>query len=194
MKAPLALIFLLTISDTLSALPIQPPSQQDSRPSIPWKKYIPILSVLGAVSLLAIAGHKADEVYTNVQEFETGTQRSKLPPELHATLSRAVGRETPLQWDGTEEMLERENDIARAFDIAMPDLTVMDFETRRRLERQHRKVEMAMKEVDEAVGWREMQEEVLREEQTKIGILLATEWRDALAEARASRTEGDNIG
>ena len=91
-------------------------------------------------------------------------------------------------------MLERENDIARAFDIAMPDLTGMDFETRRRLERQHRKVEMAMKEVDEAVGWREMQEEVLREEQTKIGILLATEWRDALAEARASRTEGDNIG
>ena len=80
-----------------------------------------------------------------------------------------------------------DEELAKAFVVEMPDLTGMDVGTRRKLEREHEKVEMAMEKVDAAIKWRERQEMALRDEQAKVGVIVATDWREALAEAEASR-------
>lgn len=186
MKAPLALLFLLTISDTLFALPIQRPPAQDSRLSSPWKKYIPILGILGAVSLVAYIGHKADDVYSAVKFVEPKYKKSELSAELVGYLNRQVSRETPIP----EDELGRHEELLQAFVPHAPDWTGMDGGMKRELEKKYKKVEAAMEKVTAAEKWREKQEQVLREEQAKVGVLLATEWREALSEAKASRTEG----
>ena len=80
-----------------------------------------------------------------------------------------------------------DEELAKAFVVEMPDLTGMDVGMRRELEREHKKVEMAMEKVDAAIKWREKQEMVLRDEQARVGVIVATDWREALAEAKASR-------
>ena len=101
-------------------------------------------------------------------------------------LNRQVGRETPIP----EDELDRHEELVQAFVPHAPDWRGMDGEMKRELERKYKKVEAAMEKVTEAEKWREKQEEVLREEQAKVGVLLATEWKEALAEAKASRTKG----
>jgi hypothetical protein len=46
---------------------------------------------------------------------------------------------------------------------------------------------MAMEKVEAAIKWREIQEMALRDEQAKVGVIVATDWKEALAEAKASR-------
>ena len=78
--------------------------------------------------------------------------------------------------------------LAKAFEMDMPDMTGLDNGMRKELVREHIKVEKAMEKVNEATRWREKQEKALREEQVKVGVLVATEWKEALAEIEASKT------
>jgi len=194
MKPLLALLFLLTLSDTLLALPIPRPPQQDDRPSFSWKKYFPFLGALGVIGtagLLAFGIHKANEVHEAHQILNPEFTPSKLEPVLKNYLNRYIGSEMPEKCDESNETQNKQRvadeELAKAFVVEMPDLTGMDVGTRRKLEREHEKVEMAMEKVDAAIKWRERQEMALRDEQAKVGVIVATDWREALAEAEASR-------
>jgi hypothetical protein len=191
MKPLLALLFLFTLSDTLLALPIPQPPQQDDRPSFSWKKYFPFLGVLGVIgtgALIAFGIHKANEAHEAHQILNPEFTSSKLEPVVRNYLNRYIGSETPEKWDENQKkQREADEELAKAFVVEMPDLTGMDMGMRKELEREHKKVEMAMEKVDAAIKWREKQEMALRDEEAKVGVIVATDWREALAEANASR-------
>jgi len=194
MKPLLALFFLLTLSDTLLALPIPRPPQQDDRPSFSWRKYFPFLGALGVIgtgALLALAIHKANEAHEAHQILNPEFTSSKMEPVLKNYLHRYIGSEIPQKWDESNENQKKQRqadeNLAKAFVVEMPDLTGMDVGMRKELEREHKKVEMAMEKVDAAIKWREKQEMALRDEQAKVGVIVATDWKEALAEAKASR-------
>jgi|SRR5277367_2156448 len=196
MKPLLALFFLFTVSDTLLALPIPHPPQPDRRPSSPWKKYFPFIGTAGVITvgaLVALAIHKADEAHEAIQILHPKEKPSKLTPLQRIYLNKYTrGGETPEQLpdeSDARQKLQRKADeeLANEFRTEMPDLTGMDAGMRRELEREHKKIEIAMEKVDAAIKWREKQEMALRDEQAKVGVIVATDWREALAEAKASR-------
>ena len=197
MKPLLTLLFLLTISDTLLALPIPPSPQQDPRPStFSWKKYFPYIGTAGVIAagaLVALTIHKADEAHQALQIIHPKAKPSKLDPLLWIYLNKHTqGRETPEHLpDGSDrrQQMQRKADeeLEKAFRTEMPDLMGMDAGMRKELEREHKKVEIAMEKVDAAVKWREKQETALRDKQAKVGVIVATDWREALGEAKASR-------
>lgn len=194
MRFALSFIFVLTLSNVCSGLPVPDETESKSVFSA-WKKYLPLIGTVGLLGGLAgivFLGTKADEAYKAshaVEDAQKSVEYMSLPAQQQSYLDMrkaSIGQDlTP---EERNQLAEQDKQWGWP-SMEMPDTSGLDGKSRKALQSAYRKLQT---EVDKASQTQRQLNHVsqeLKAAQFQAAMITATEWKQALEQVKAKSTQ-----